>query len=163
MAGTFTHYWCICEMIGLLSGISGFHLCIYSTSLHIPQYFPRFLTIYNLTSDVKEFLLLYLLINAAYWQDSYLYPSGGSKMAILCSLNLCLLEITGKTEHLSICLFLYSLLYEMNIHIYAYLSVSYIFLMDLEEFFIYSGYLYFVGHMCCKPLLPVGGLFFYLL
>ena len=84
-------------------------------------------------------------------------------MATLCSLNLCLLELTGKTEHLSICLFLYSLLYEMNIHIYAYLSVSYIFLMDLEEFFIYSGYFYFVGHMCCKPLLPVGGLFFYLL
>ena len=62
----------------------------------MPQYFLRLLTIYNLTSDVKEFLLLCLLINAAYWQDSYLCPSGGSKMATPCSLNLCVPEITGR-------------------------------------------------------------------
>lgn len=96
MAGTLTYYWCVYEMICLLSGISGFHLCIYSTSLHMPQYFLRLLTIYNLTSDIKEFLLLYLLINAAYWQDSYLYPYDGSEMATPCSLNLCLPEITGR-------------------------------------------------------------------
>lgn len=59
----------------------------------MPQYFLRLLTIYNLTSDVKEFLLLYLFINAAYWQDSYLYPYDGSEMATPCSLNLCLLKL----------------------------------------------------------------------
>lgn len=98
----FYRYWCVCEVVGPLSGISGLSLCICSTSLNIPNYFP---TLYQfiISPAMQEFPSLYLSTRTWYWPSSYLYPHGRSKTPTPCSCNLCF-PIKGRIEHLSICL-----------------------------------------------------------